>query len=190
MFLTKFSYIIIFLWIIFRRNQITGEILNASCARSKFVNLEYPSLDNAYVITSVLNITDTTEILYSFLLRRVLKTKRRSQLKAPLRTSQVNWTKHGQIYLSPPDFHKNIDLTVYMDVESNPGPDESGSNSQSTNKVNTAKTSSNEGNITIAHLNIRSLKKKRALLTGKGFCPETEIGHFHYLRNLVGQLYH
>jgi hypothetical protein len=93
MFLPKFSYIIIFLWIIFRRNQITGEILNASCARSKSVNLECHSLDNAYIITSVLNITDTTE-------------------------------------------------------------------------------------------------KQRALLTGKGFCPETEIGHFHYLRNLAGQLYH
>ena len=178
MFLTKFSYIIIFLWIIFRRNQITGEILNASCARSKFVNLEYPSLDNAYVITSVLNITDTTEILYSFLLRRVLKTKRRSQLKAPLRTSQVNWTKHGQIYLSPPDFHKNIDLTVYMDVESNPGPAESESNSQSTNKVNTAKTSSNEGNITIAHLNIRSLKNKEHYLMVKDFVLKQRLDIF------------
>ena len=178
MFLTKFSYIIIFLWIIFRRNQITGEILNASCARSKFVNLEYPSLDNAYVITSVLNITDTTEILYSFLLRRVLKTKRRSQLKAPLRTSQVNWTKHGQIYLSPLDFHKNIDLTVYMDVESNPGPAESESNSQSTNKVNTAKTSSNEGNITIAHLNIRSLKNKEHYLLVKDFVLKQRLDIF------------
>jgi hypothetical protein len=95
MFLTKFSYIIIPLRIIFRRNQIAGERPNASCARSKFVNLEYPSLGNSYVITSVLNTKDTTEILYSFLLRRVVKTKRRIQLKAPLRTSQANWTKHG-----------------------------------------------------------------------------------------------
>jgi hypothetical protein len=66
--------------------------------------------------------------------------------------------KRGQIYLSPPDFHKDIDLTVYMDVESNPGPAQSGNiNSRSTNNTNTAKISSNQGNIKIAHLNMRSL---------------------------------
>jgi hypothetical protein len=66
--------------------------------------------------------------------------------------------KRGQIYLSPPDFYKYIDLTVYMDVESNPGPAQSGNiNSRSTNNTNTAKISSNQGNIKIAHLNMRSL---------------------------------
>ena len=96
--------------------------------------MEYPSLDNAHVITSVLDIPDTTEMLYSFLLRRVVKIKWHSQLKAPIRTSQVTWTKHGQIYLSPLDFHKDIDLTVYVDIELNPGPAKSDSNFQPTIK--------------------------------------------------------
>ena len=107
---------------ILRSNQISGETKTvAFYARSKVVtNFEFINLDN--VVTSVTNTqTNTIEILYSFLLRRVLKTKRH-RLKAPLRTSQVCWSKRGQIYLSPPDFHKDIDLTVYMDVESNPGP--------------------------------------------------------------------
>ena len=80
--------------------------------------------------------------------------------------------------MSPPDFDKNIDLTVYMDVESNPGQAESESNSQSTYKVNTAKTSSNEGKITIAHLNIRSLKNKEHYLLVKDFVLKQRLDIF------------
>jgi hypothetical protein len=160
MFSPKYSYTIFSLWMIIRSSQISGETKTvAFYARSKVVtNFEFISLDN--VVTSVTNTqTNMTEILYSFLLRRVLKTKRH-RLKAPLRTSQVCWSKRGQIYLSP-DFHKDIDHTVYMDVESNPGPAQSDNiNSRSTNNTNTAKISSNQGNIKIAHLNIRSLKNK------------------------------
>jgi hypothetical protein len=151
MFSPKFSFTIFFLWMILRSNQISGETkMDAFYARSKVTNFEFISLDNV-VITSVTNTqTNTIEILYSFLLRRVLKT-RRHRLKAALRTSQVCWSKRGQIYLSPPDFHKDIDLTVYVDVESNPGPAQSDNiNSRSTNNTNTAKISSNQGNIKIA----------------------------------------
>ncbi|CAB4040146.1 Hypothetical predicted protein [Paramuricea clavata] len=52
-----------------------------------------------------------------------------------------------------------------MDVESNPGPAQSDNiNYRSTNNTNTAKISSNQGNIKIAHLNIRSLKNKEHYL--------------------------
>jgi hypothetical protein len=150
MFSLKFSFTIFFLWMILRSNQISGETkMDAFYARSKVMNFEFISLDN--VITSVTNTqTITIEILYSFLLRRVLKTKRH-RLKAPLRTSQVCWSKRGQIYLSPPDFHKDIDITVYIDVESNSGPAQSDNiNYRSTNNTNKAKISSNQGNIKIA----------------------------------------
>ena len=165
MFSPKYSYTIFFLWMILRSNQISGKTKTvAFYARSKIVtNFEFINLDN--VVTSVTNTqTNMIEILYSFLLRRVLKTKRH-RLKAPLRTSQVCWSKRGQIFLSPRDFHKDIDLTVYMDVESNPGPAQSDNiNYRSTNNTNTAKISSNQGNIKIAHLNIRSLKNKEHYL--------------------------
>ena len=89
---------------------------------------------------------------------------RRHRLKSPQRISQVCWTKHGQTYLSPADFHKGIDLTVYMDAESNPDPFQSDNTNSWSSNTNTANFSSNHGNIKIAHLNIRSLKNKEHYL--------------------------
>ena len=42
---------------------------------------------------------------------------------ATLGSSRLKWTKHGYMLLSPPDFHPVIDITIYMDVASNPGPE-------------------------------------------------------------------
>ena len=79
-------------------------------------------------------------------------------------SSRVYWSKHGQIYFSLPDLHKGIDLAVYMDVESNPGPTKCKNISRSTNRT---KICSNQGNVNIAQLNIRSLKKKEHYLLAK-----------------------
>ena len=146
----KLSCTIFLSWMIFRINQNSEETkTDGFHARSNFRLLK---LDNA--VTSVDTRMDTTESSYSFLLRRVLKT-RRHRLKSPLRISQVCWTKHGQTYLSPADFHKGIDLIVYMDVESNLGPSQSDNANTWSNNTDTANFSSNHGNIKIDHLNIR-----------------------------------
>ena len=41
---------------------------------------------------------------------------------APLHHSQTTWNKHGYLCLSPPDFDPDIDITIYMDIATNPGP--------------------------------------------------------------------
>ena len=107
--------------------------------------------------------TDVCEILHPLLQRRVLKVKH-CRVMSLLSSSRVYWSKHRQIYLSQPDLHKDIDLTVYMDVESNPGPTECENTSRSMNRT---KICSNQGNINIVHLNIRSLKNKEHYLLAK-----------------------
>ena len=103
--------------IILRSIKTSNETkVNESYGRLYFI------IDNLTVNANVLNLaTDVYEILYPFLQRRVLKVKH-CRLMSLLSSSRVYWSKHGQIYLSPPYFHKDIDLTVYMDEESNPGP--------------------------------------------------------------------
>ena len=52
---------------------------------------------------------------------RVILTKR--CITAPLRLQQVSWSKHGYTCRSPPDLHRDIDITIYMDISLNPGPE-------------------------------------------------------------------
>ena len=46
----------------------------------------------------------------------------RRRISCPLRRQHVNWTKHGHTCYSTPDFRSTFDLTIYMDISSNPGP--------------------------------------------------------------------
>ena len=41
----------------------------------------------------------------------------------PLRLQQVSWSKHGYTCRSPPALHRDIDITIYMDISLNPGPE-------------------------------------------------------------------
>ena len=56
-------------------------------------------------------------------LTRVILTKR--CITAPLRLHQVSWSKHGYTCRSPPDLHRDIDITIYMDISLNPGHERS-----------------------------------------------------------------
>ena len=51
----------------------------------------------------------------------VILTKR--CITAPLRLQQVSWSKHGYTCHSPPDLQRDIDITIYMDISLNPGPE-------------------------------------------------------------------
>lgn len=44
------------------------------------------------------------------------------RIVAPLHSPRFKWSKHGYVCLSSPDFHPMIDITIYMDIASNPGP--------------------------------------------------------------------
>ena len=44
------------------------------------------------------------------------------RLPAPLRQQRVDWSKHGYMCRSPPDFHPDIVITISMDISQNPGP--------------------------------------------------------------------
>ena len=41
---------------------------------------------------------------------------------APVHHSQSTWTKHGYLCFSQPDLDPNIDIIIYMDIATNPGP--------------------------------------------------------------------
>lgn len=45
--------------------------------------------------------------------------------KSAVHSPQFKWTKHGYMSLSPPNFNPIIDITICMDVASNPGPSSS-----------------------------------------------------------------
>ena len=130
MVLSKLCYTFVLLWIILRSIKKSNETkVNESYGRLYFI------IDNDTVNANVLNlVTDVCEILHPLLQRCVLKVKH-CRVMSLLSSSRVYWSKHGQIYLSPPDLHKDIDLTVYMDVESKPGPTECENASRSTNRT-------------------------------------------------------
>ena len=44
------------------------------------------------------------------------------RLPAPLRQQRVDWSKHGYMCRSPPDFHPDIVITISMDISPNLGP--------------------------------------------------------------------
>ena len=43
-------------------------------------------------------------------------------LCAPVHHSQSTWTKHGYLCFSQPDLDPHINITIYMDIATNPGP--------------------------------------------------------------------
>ena len=51
----------------------------------------------------------------------VILTKR--CITAPLHLQQVSWSKNGYTCHSPPDLHRDINITIYMDISLNPGPE-------------------------------------------------------------------
>lgn len=76
----------------------------------------------ASVVLEILNVSSSSpkQAFYPHSIRPVTTQRR---IFAPLRQQQVKWTKHGYTCYSPPDLHRDIDLTIYMDISLNPGPE-------------------------------------------------------------------
>ena len=82
----------------------------------------------------VVNLQSTSNnrfILLPVLVHRPRKFYKR--INAPLHRPQATWNKHGYLCLSPPDFDPNIDITIYMDIATNPGPVKSRTDNNSLN---------------------------------------------------------
>ena len=80
-------------------------------------------------------------ILLPVLVHRPRKFYKR--INAPLHRPQATWNKQGYLCLSPPDFDPNIDITIYMDIVTNPGP---------------VKSRTDNNSLNVIYLNARSLK--------------------------------
>lgn len=100
---------------------------------------------------SIKKVQNNVFLKYIHLSIRIVKKKRTGSIYSP----QVSaWFKHGYICRSSPDCHPYIDLTIYMDIASNPGPETPGFNAN--NDQHTA----NKHNIRCLYFNARSLSNK------------------------------
>ena len=59
-------------------------------------------------------------VQHLFFSRPAATQRRIFYLRRVLRREQANWTKHGYICYSLPDFHHSIDLTIHMGISPNP----------------------------------------------------------------------
>ena len=111
------------------------------------------SLENQLAKESWINcIESTNNILLQPILRVVARHASRSSYR--IRREISTWNKHGYLCVASPDMVVRIKLSIFMDIEVNPGPQ--GANSE----VNLKFLDMPRKGLKIMHLNVQSLGNK------------------------------